>query len=57
MDQNRTNQCNPTHAPTGPGHTASYQGSRESANMNNHANQCNPNNSAYHSSRGSGGKK
>ena len=30
----------------------SYNTSTHTANNNNHANQCNPNNSAYHSNRG-----
>lgn len=49
---NRTNQCNPTHVPSGPGRTAGYHGDRSSANLNNHANQLNPNNPSY-----GGGKK
>lgn len=56
MDNNRANQCNPNHAPSGPGHTAGYAGDTSRAAQNNHSNQCNPNNSAYSSSRG-GGKK
>lgn len=49
---NRTNQCNPSHSPTGPGHQAGYQGNGGRSDLNNHANQMNPNNSAYSSSRG-----
>lgn len=43
---NRVNQCNPTHSPTGPGHKAGYQGNTEKATMDNKANQGNPNNEA-----------
>lgn len=55
MDGNRTNQCNPNHSSSGPGHNAGYQGSGGHSDLNNHANQCNPNNSAYSSSRGGSG--
>lgn len=51
---NRTNQCNPTHAQTGPGHQAGYQGATDKAAMDNKANQGNPNNS---SSKGGNAKK
>jgi len=44
---NRTNQCNPTHEKTGQGRPAAYQGSQDRANINNHANQGNPNNQRY----------
>lgn len=44
---NRTNQCNPNHAPTGPGHQAGYQGGTGKATMDNKSNQQNPNNSSY----------
>ncbi|KAK1130229.1 hypothetical protein K0M31_018368 [Melipona bicolor] len=40
---NRTNQCNPNHAPTGPGHKAGYHGTGTKADLNNHSNQMNPN--------------
>lgn len=50
--QNRTNQCNPTHRPTGPGHQASYGGSGTRSDLNNRSNQMNPNNSAYSKARG-----
>uniref|UniRef100_T1L0S3 Uncharacterized protein n=1 Tax=Tetranychus urticae TaxID=32264 RepID=T1L0S3_TETUR len=53
---NRTNQCNPTHTPSGPGHNAGYQGMGTKTDMGNHANQMNPNNPAYASSR-DGNKK
>uniref|UniRef100_T1L0T6 Uncharacterized protein n=1 Tax=Tetranychus urticae TaxID=32264 RepID=T1L0T6_TETUR len=57
MDRgNRTNQCNPSHTPSGPGHNAGYAGTGTKSDLGNHANQGNPNNQAYHSSRG-GGKK
>lgn len=51
-DGNRTNQCNPTHTPTGPGHNAGYQGNTGKATMDNKSNQQNPNNSGS-----KGGKK
>jgi len=44
---NRGNQCNPNHTPTGPGRQSAYQGSQERANVNNHGNQLNPNNQNY----------
>lgn len=44
---NRTNQCNPTHTPTGPGHHAGYQGTGTKADLDNHGKQMNPNNPAY----------
>lgn len=45
--ENRTNQCNPNHQPTGPGHQAGYQGAGTKPDLNNHANQLNPNNGLY----------
>lgn len=47
QDQNRDNQCNPNHKQTGPGHPAAYQGSRDKANIDNHAQQLNPNNEKF----------
>lgn len=47
QDQNRANQCNPEHKQTGPGRPAGYQGSREKANLDNHAEQRNPNNEKF----------
>ncbi|XP_022175694.1 GATA zinc finger domain-containing protein 14-like [Myzus persicae] len=47
QSSNRTNQCNPNHLPTGQGHPAAYPGSQDKANLNNHANQKNPNNQNY----------
>lgn len=44
---NRTNQCNPTHAPTGPGHEAGYKGTGTKADLDNHSNQKNPNNKNF----------
>lgn len=44
IKENRTNQCNPTHKPTGPGHDAGYQGAGTKDDLDNHANQKNPNN-------------
>lgn len=44
---NRSNQCNPNHAPTGPGRQGAYQGSQEKANRDNHGNQLNPNNERF----------
>ncbi|KAF6206497.1 hypothetical protein GE061_017730 [Apolygus lucorum] len=46
---NRTKQCNPTHTPTGPGHAAGYQGAGTKSDVDNHANQLNPNNPQYQS--------
>lgn len=51
---NRTNQCNPTHTPSGPGHSAPYGGTGTKSDLNNHSNQGNPNNSQY---GGGGGQK
>lgn len=45
-EANRTNQMNPTHKPTGPGHDAGYKGNTEKATMDNKSNQGNPNNDA-----------
>lgn len=45
--QNYEKQCNPNHKPTGPGRPAAYQGSQQTANVNNHSNQLNPNNERY----------
>uniref|UniRef100_T1L0S9 Uncharacterized protein n=1 Tax=Tetranychus urticae TaxID=32264 RepID=T1L0S9_TETUR len=57
MDRgNRTNQCNPSHIPSGLGHNTGYAGTGTKSDLGNHANQGNPNNQAYHSSRG-GNKK
>jgi len=53
---NRTNQCNPTHTPTGKGHQAAYGGTGTQADLNNHANQGNPNNARYQGG-GAAGKK
>ncbi|CAD6238351.1 GSCOCG00008440001-RA-CDS [Cotesia congregata] len=44
---NRTNQCNPNHAPTGPGHQAGYHGSGTTSDRNNHSRQCNPQDIKY----------
>jgi len=44
---NRTNQCNPTHTPSGPGHQASYKGAATKADLDNRSNQLNPNNPRY----------
>lgn len=51
---NRTNQSNPTHKPTGPGHQAGYQGAE--TNRDNRADQLNPNSQAYEKSRSDGKK-
>lgn len=54
MDKdNRTNQCNPNHGPTGPGHQAAYGGAGTKADLDNHGNQLNPNHGQY----GGGQKK
>ncbi|KYN01940.1 hypothetical protein ALC62_07243 [Cyphomyrmex costatus] len=44
---NRTNQCNPNHKPTGPGHKAGYQGSGTKADLDNHSQQLDPKNPKY----------
>ncbi|GLH07860.1 Uncharacterized protein GBIM_13264 [Gryllus bimaculatus] len=44
---NRTNQCNPNHSPTGPGHKSGYQGTGTKADLDNHSKQLNPNNPQY----------
>ncbi|XP_018046276.1 PREDICTED: uncharacterized protein LOC108685816 [Atta colombica] len=41
---NRTNQCNPTHMPSGPGHKTGYSGTGDKADLDNHSDQLNPNN-------------
>lgn len=41
---NRANQLNPNHVPSGPGRSAGYHGAGNRADLNNHANQLNPNN-------------
>lgn len=38
----RVYQCNPTHKPSGPGHSTGYQGPREKPVMDNKGNQKNP---------------
>ncbi|KYN18998.1 hypothetical protein ALC57_08671 [Trachymyrmex cornetzi] len=44
---NRTNQRNPTHTPSGPGHKAGYTGTGDKADLDNHSNQFNENNKSY----------
>lgn len=44
---NRTNQANPTHTKSGPGHQAGYHGSGTKADKDNHGKQLNPNNAEY----------
>ncbi|CAD1476533.1 unnamed protein product [Heterotrigona itama] len=44
---NRTNQCNPNHTSTGQGHKSGYYGTGTKADLDNHANQLNPNNQLY----------
>jgi len=44
---NRVNQCNPNHPSDGPGRPSNYQGATDKSNLNNHANQLNPNNDRY----------
>ena len=41
---NRTNQCNPTHTPSGPGHKTGYSGTSDKTDLDNHSDQLNPNN-------------
>ncbi len=47
QDLNRTNQCNPTHTPSGPGHKSGYDGTGIKVDLDNHANQKNPNNKIF----------
>lgn len=48
---NRTKQCNPTHTPTGPGHTAGYPGAGTKSDLDNRSNQINPNNPEHPSNK------
>lgn len=48
---NRTNQCNPTHTKSGPGHTAEYKGTATKPDLSNHSKQMNPNNTNYRGSK------
>lgn len=41
---NRRDQCNKDHKPTGPGHDAGYPGKGDKPDLDNHSNQLNPNN-------------
>lgn len=50
---NRANQINPNHEPTGQGKSHGYTGTGTTSDLNNHSNQMNPNNPAY----GRSGKK
>lgn len=52
---NRTNQCNPTHTPSGPGHSAGYTGTGTRSDLNNHSNQGNPTHGQYGGGQQSGG--
>lgn len=47
QDANKPNQCNPNHAPTGPGRQAAYTGDASKANLDNRSQQMNPNNDKY----------
>ncbi|OXA49874.1 uncharacterized protein LOC110854730 [Folsomia candida] len=40
---NKANQCNPNHGPTGKDRAAGYEGKGDEADLDNHANQLNPN--------------
>ncbi|XP_043464748.1 uncharacterized protein LOC122500088, partial [Leptopilina heterotoma] len=44
---NRTNQCNPNHPSTGPGHQAGYHGAGTKADLDNRGRQMNPQDSKY----------
>jgi hypothetical protein len=46
QETNRTNECNPTDKPTGPGHDAKYGGEGGKADLDNKANLQNPNQAA-----------
>jgi len=41
---NRTNQCNPTHTASGPGHQALYKGTATKSDLDNHSRQKNQTN-------------
>jgi len=41
---NKANQQNPNHSASGQGRAAGYRGAGTRADLNNHANQLNPNN-------------
>jgi len=56
MDNNRANQCNPNHGPTGPGHNAGYGGTGGQADRDNRANQLNPNHAQFGGGGGGGGR-
>jgi len=47
VNANKTNQCNPTHTPSGPGRDSGYTGAGTKADLDNHANQKNPNNPEF----------
>lgn len=49
---NRANQQNPNHHPTGPGRPAGYPGAGTKPDLNNHGNQMNPNNPKYQGPKG-----
>jgi hypothetical protein len=44
---NRTNQSNPNHPKTGPGHAAAYGGQGTKPDLDNHSKQLNPNHPQY----------
>lgn len=48
---NRRDQCNPKHTPSGPGHDAGYHGTGTKDDLDNHSRQGNPQDAKY------GGKK
>lgn len=45
LEANRTNQCNPQHTPSGPGHQSGYTGSGTVADLKNHSIQMSADNS------------
>ena len=48
---NRANQLNPNHVPSGPGRPAGYHGAGTKFDLDNHANQLNPNSLVYETGR------
>lgn len=46
-EKNRTNQSNPTHEKSGPGHETGYKGDGSKPDLDNHGNQLNPNHPEY----------
>lgn len=54
-NDNKANQGNPNHGPTGTGHAAGYTGAP--SNVDNRANQLNPNHPQFNAGQGQGQQK